>query len=239
MKKIKIKESTKAILIGIAAIYVIGISVLAYNQYSIRRQVEQELTSTINTYDRIIGDSMAKLDSIEAAKNLIIAGLSKENDKNVTLYQEERKRSRALQAKLDAITAAPINVTPDSSYAYVNEVYPAASERLYALDTFQIKTFHRVDLAYKANRILTESLYKSLDYCDNLVLNLSAQTQEYKELYGVAVKKYDMALAVNRSLIIELGDISYDLIKQRRLYKHTLIGITAAIATGTILIILN
>jgi hypothetical protein len=233
------KNHIKLIIIGVLTFCTVSLSILVYDQYRTRKEVEATLTEALTAYSRLAGESQVKLDSIEVAKNLIIEEKNKNIVKYETLLNAERKRNKELQDKLDVIISTALQVTPDSSYSYINAVYPPISQRIYSLDTFQIKSFHQIDLEYKANKILTQSLYKTIGHSNTLISTLSNQTNEYKELYDVAVKKYDMALSNNRSLLIELGDVSAETMTQRRMYRRIITGMIAGIATGTVLILVN
>lgn len=231
------KKVNNYLVVGIALFIMCGVSIFAYDQYKKRTDTEDRLIELTAAYNRLAEDSKVALDNAEITHIANIKKLSTEKDSIETLYRLERRRSKALQDKLDAITLNPTEVDPDISYIYINETYPAKAEKKYDLDDFQIKMFHQVDLVNKANQLLTESLYESLEHCDNMSFNLSQQLNEYKGLYDIMSKKYDIALSNNKRLLIELGDMTADFQRKLRKNKLTIAGILTGVAAGTVAII--
>jgi hypothetical protein len=231
-----VKNNRKNLIIGLFVLTTVGLGFTLSNTYRDRADLRASVATLENSYNQLAENSKSRLDSLEMAHKATIVNNDRKIDSLSSLYYIQRNLSVKLQKELDALQNTDVEVPVDSAYAYINTTYPSISEPIFKLDTFQIKTFYKVDLSNKASRLLINSLSLDLKLSDNLNTVLSNQNKEYKNLYGVATSKYDMLLNDNKKLVIELDDVKGDY-KREKFFRTTL-G-TALVTVGVLVVVKN
>jgi uncharacterized coiled-coil protein SlyX len=213
------KKYNKILGISFLAICGLFLGYLAIDQMVTIGELRKSLKTSENALERLSEQKVHQLDSIAKAKEIAINQREKVIDSLATLSNIQKKIIDKQQAALDSIMSDIPVVHGDSSYSYVNEVYPPKTEQLYRLDTFQIKKFHQVDLGFKASKNLMASLYRSLELADSTNLELNNQVKDWKALQGATLSKYDIALADNRRYLIVIDDLKGD-VRREKFWKN-------------------
>jgi hypothetical protein len=186
------KLKTCGLAFAIALVVLLG-------SFSVYLMIKNKHTLKELTFERdrygLLAAEKHKLDSIEVVR----LGMVKERDKIIeelqTKYRWRMAEVKNLKDSLAIKNAKIDSLSADSSFMYINFVYPAISERRFPLDSVQIKTFHRLDINYKGEVEFNNSLSLAMNDLKRLNDNCYLQTENYKTLY---LNRKDFAEVVSK-----------------------------------------
>jgi len=193
VKTIKLKQTFKNIIIGLSVIIIGGLLIHSYN-LTVRNSKLFEENASLITKNSIIE---FKKDSIDKAYNIIFIENSKKDSTIVVLNEQFKKyklENVHLQSKLTQLENYIANLSPDTSYKYIDNRYPSKDFRPYRFSSSQVKSIH-YDL-------LKGDLLKDLNYTLSNELLLS------ESMYSIRTQMYDNSVVQNNLLKYKVNLIS-------------------------------
>ncbi len=175
------KAKTYGLAIAIAL--VVGLGIFSLKLSRDNKESLRELSLERDKYG-ILQMEKDRLDSLEVIRLEMIKEREEVIELLKTKYSWRMAEVKKLKDSLVVKNAQLELISSDSSYKYVNYVYPPISIQKYPLDSLQIKTFHSVDINLKAQTLINKNLDVAIG--DLKVLNDSYYVQigNYKNLYN-------------------------------------------------------
>lgn len=168
--------------LAIAIVLVVGLGVFSLKLSKDNKESLRELSLERDRYGLLAAEK-ARLDSLEVIRLEMIKERDEIIDLLKTKYSWRMAEVKKLKDSLVVKNAQLELVSSDSSYKYINQVYPPISIQKYPLDSLQIKTFHVVDINLQAQTTINKNLDKAVEDLETLNNSYFLQIGNYKNLY--------------------------------------------------------
>jgi len=219
------KLKTYGLSIAIGLVVILG-SFSLYLTFK-NKSTLKELSLERDKYG-ILAAEKHRLDSLEVVR----LGMVKERDEVIaelkTKYSWRMAEVRKLKDSLSSVIADAETLPAEASFEYVNFTYPPIAERIFPLDSFQIKTFHKVDLGYKGEKIINLNLNSAMTELKSLSDSYYMQSENYKNLYLDRKTYAEILNKDNTTLNSQLKTLNRQVNKQK-LFKN--VSSTALLGT--------
>ena len=179
---------------------------------------------------RLDSEALEMLEVIKE-RNLIIEELRTKYSWRMAEVRKLKDSLAVKNAEIDALSA-------DSSFKYINIVYPAIADKVYPLDSLQIKTFHKVDVGYKGEFEVNKSLSSAMQDLKNISDGYFLQSENYKTLYLDRKTYAELMTLENTVLTKEVKMLNKKVDRQRKSKTVSQGGLVVALGAIVVLLIL-
>lgn len=166
-----------------------------------------------------------RLDSLEVVRLQMVEERDATIQELKTRYSWRQAEVKKLKDSLSNVLAEVDNLPAETSFEYINFTYPPLAERIFPLDSFQVKTFHRVDLGYKGEKLINLSLNSSITELKSLSDSYYMQSENYKSLYLDRKTYGEIVNKDNEALYGQVKTLNKQVNKQKLFKNLTGVGL--------------